>query len=1012
MDKKKTLIKQAHKYMITLVASLLGVLLVGAALVYFYFSTGEKWFLLSLVIVSALFLAGYIVMCSLFIKKIHTIYYKEVYLNTYENIKKLTKNDASLYEYKDTDYNEINELNEATVELKERLKNSYLINKKADYSDIGLNYLNKSRHIVDYEEFVKKLSNIIFISQSFRNLFVEIYFDAENASIPQKELDRIMSTYERAFSYYDDVLYMFENDQKSILIYLPHIDSFSNILEIIDRLRQESTVMSREAKGLVASPAKYALVAYPYSTEEYIISDLRYARRQNKAINVFLPNRKKNNMARNVVMNTSMNINHISKILGGLSLLDINEDNLKEFLKDISNLLDELAKYLGIENAGIIRLDKVNKIYTHFAHNQDSILFKNDEIIDNHLIYSMNEAKDSDNSYYFSTRRHANYELGRMVDRYNISSGFYYIVMDENKDVIGVIYFFNNDKDLNLNSYLREALYIISLRIAHVFEKISFLDTINMLSDENDYILSMTPFSLYKVNEEYRLTFISRRLKKLFPKMRKGSFCYKEMFGLDKPCHDCPFKTSKKRLFKINNTEYEGSLVLNDSHREDKTILIENTSKKGISDDLFNRDLLIYSYRALYETIDNEYISSSRGYVLLLTIDNYVELLKKKGSEDLLYVIRTFIHEIKKGLQIENIYFYNPSTIAIHLPLVGHADVIDICEMIYELSKKRIYGDINDELNVTYLPIAYPGGYATSVDFFSHLTDFYNSKKFERGKDYIYFYNYPINRSASKRSFILSVIEEEFSSLTTTSVNLQPLVRVKDRHIYGAEILLRINDQQRNAVFNAFEISKIAQEENKTHMITNSIINYIGSLYEDYGKSTFAINEFKRICINIDETYLKDLEMIKNVSKLIKANKIPNNFISFEIPEDMIPENIDKIKAVSEQLKNDHVYFSVDRYTGKHIGIKLLKEAGFNEVKIDRNITMMIDRDSGKLREFVDIVSSAHKEGLNIAAVGVENETQFNMLKGLDPEMMVQGYYLYKPLTRSDLIAAIISYNN
>ena len=70
---------------------------------------------------------------------------------------------------------------------------------------------------------------------------------------------------------------------------------------------------------------------------------------------------------------------------------------------------------------------------------------------------------------------------------------------------------------------------------------------------------------------------------------------------------------------------------------------------------------------------------------------------------------------------------------------------------------------------------------------------------------------------------------------------------------------------------------------------------------------------------------------------------------------------------------------------------------------------MMIDKDSIKLRELVDIVSNAHKEGLNIACVGVENETQFNMLKGLDPEMMVQGYYLYKPLSRSDLIAAIIS---
>ena len=1009
MKDKGKLVHQARLYMVTLIASLGVVILLASLLIVLYTRTNEKWYLISLVIFFSVFLIGYITTCVIFIRRIHSIYYNQIYKNTYDNIKRLANNDVSLTEYKNVDFNEIKDLNDATKELKTRLDNSYLVTKEVNYEAIGLHYLDSQRHIIEYEEFVKNLKNILFISQSFRNIIIELYYDIEESTVLYNDLDRIMALHERAFSSYDDALYMFGPHQKSLYIYLPHIDSFSNILETLERLRQESTIMSREAKGLVTNPAKYAIVAYPYSTEEYIINDLRYAKRQNKSINLFLPNRKKNNMTRNVLMNTSMNINHISKILSGLSLLDIDSIDLKDFIKKLNELLDELAMYLSIENAGIIRFDKANKVYTPLAKNNDSTLFKNVEIIDNHLIESMDEAKDQDSSYYFSNRKHVNYNLGRAIDRLSITSGFYYVVKNEMKEVTGVIYFLNKENELKLNSYLREALYIISLRIAHVFEKINLLDTIDMLSNENDYILSMTPFSLYKVDEEYRINYLSRRLNRIFPHAKKGGICYKEMFGLDKPCHDCPLKTSKKRVITVGKNDYEASLALNDSHRDSKTILLENIKNKGASDDLFNRDLLIYSYRALNETMNNEYISSSRGYVMLLTIDNYSELLKKKGSEELLFIFRTFIHEMKQTLHIENIYYYNPQTLAIHLPFIGHADVIDTCEIIYDISKKHIYGDINDELKVTYLPIAYPGGYATSQDFFAHLSDLYASSKFERNKDYIYFYNNPISRSASKRIFMLSVIEQEFSSMTTTSVNLQPMVRVKDRHIYGAEILLRINDVQRNAVFNAFEISKIAEEENKTLMITNSIINYIGSLYSDYGKSTFAINNFNRICINIDKTYLNDLDMIKGVSKLIKANNIPNNFISFEIPEDMIPENIDKIKGLAEELKNDHVYFSVDRYTGKYIGPKLLKEVGFDEIKIDRNIIMMIDKDSIKLRELVDIVSNAHKEGLNIACVGVENETQFNMLKGLDPEMMVQGYYLYKPLSRSDLIAAIIS---
>ena len=83
---------------------------------------------------------------------------------------------------------------------------------------------------------------------------------------------------------------------------------------------------------------------------------------------------------------------------------------------------------------------------------------------------------------------------------------------------------------------------------------------------------------------------------------------------------------------------------------------------------------------------------------------------------------------------------------------------------------------------------------------------------------------------------------------------------------------------------------------------------------------------------------------------------------------------------------------------------------GFNEIKIARDIIANIDNDSLKYRELADIVENAHRVNINVAAVGVENEAQFNLLKDLDENMMVQGYYLYKPLTRSDLITALISY--
>jgi EAL domain-containing protein (putative c-di-GMP-specific phosphodiesterase class I) len=84
------------------------------------------------------------------------------------------------------------------------------------------------------------------------------------------------------------------------------------------------------------------------------------------------------------------------------------------------------------------------------------------------------------------------------------------------------------------------------------------------------------------------------------------------------------------------------------------------------------------------------------------------------------------------------------------------------------------------------------------------------------------------------------------------------------------------------------EISRIAEQENKTQLITESIINFIGNMYREYGNNIFKINKFNRIAINIDQTYLGDDKLIKELVKLSTENALPKGFISMEIPEDVI----------------------------------------------------------------------------------------------------------------------------
>ena len=996
---------------VTPIALLASLLISTVIFIILYAVNQQIGFLIALVAVFGALLVAFIVWGYFVYKVMHRIYYENIYETTYTNIKKIVRNDTSLIPYRDVNVKEINELNDSMHEIKQRLENAYLVFKSPDYSSIDLEYVDKNRNIVTFESFKKNLSNIIYISQSFRNIIIAVDYNT-NGPISKEDLDRIINLYIYTFGDYENPLFMYGDNDKSIIIYIPGVDSMSRIKEQIDNVVQDSGIIERESTGMRNVAPRYSIVCYPYSTEEYLLSDLRYARRQNKTMNIFMPNRIQNNINQDILMNNTMNLNHMSKIITKISSLDYSSTDNDKNIAILKGLFNDLSNYLDIDEAGIIYLDKTLNVYASYVESDNSTVFKGNKDIELSFVEAVSGVVDEDGSYFFSTRKHANKSIGRQLDYYGFSSGYFQVVKNDDGVTIAIVYFFNRQRDFRINTYLRESFFTLSLRIEYFFEMKEILDYLDLRDNENEYILSMSDYMLYKIDDDFNLTYLSRNMSKYFPGSKAKSPCYKELYGLERPCSDCPLKTFKLKNSKIKNNNFETSLVLNDRKTHNRSLLISRVKDEETKRyDIFDSNLLIYSYYSLYEAMKNEYISNGRGYVLLLSIDNDNDFLNSQGSEGLTFSMRSFIRKIKNKLKTDDVYYYNPTTIAVFLPYIGHASVLNKCEAIYELSKEHYLDDgSNDQFTLTYLPVGYPRGYPSVDDFMRHMSEFYHSEKYERGKDFVYFCDYAISRSASKREFMLSVIENEFSGQSTNSVNLQPIVRVSDQHIYGAEILLRINDAHRNVFFNAEEISRIAESENKTHIITESIINFVGNMYKEYGNSTFKINEFNRIAINIDQTYLKDPNLIKAVIKLSESYNLPHYFISFEIPEDMIPDNIDKIKSFTDELRNYHIYLSVDRFTGAYIGSEKLKDLGFNEIKIARDLIMKIDKDPIQLQAVREVAENAHRVGINVAAVGVENEAQYKALREIDSEMMVQGYYFYKPLTRSDLIAAIISY--
>ena len=1011
-NKRENLLLRYRSYILVPAMVVVIVLAITAGLVVAYNLTDKLVFVFILVGVLVFILASYIVFYIRLSNKIKTTFYKQLYETTNTNLNKIMNNDTNLVPYGETDIKEIAILDKTTSDLKAKLNASFLLVKEPNYSPLNLEYINKEKKLITFKSFKDNLSNIIFISQSFRNVLIEVFFDLPaEAKISDKDKKRLLDLYLKTFKDHQNVLYMFAEDDRSFLIYVPVIDSFSEIKEKLNYVVTDSSIMVREDKGIQNILAKYAIVAYPYSSEEMLLGDLRYAKRLDKPYLLFLPQRYRENINRNLMLNTTMNINYTSKILVELSKLDYSSMDNEKNKTILRNVINAIGNFLDIDEAGIIAYDEQSGgYYSYIASERSTLLNKN--FIDKEFVERLADAVDDDQSYYFSTKKHANYAIKRLIDIYGINSGTYYVIKDfENDKISAMVYLFNRNRDLNVNTYLREMFFIISLRIENYFEKREIADYADAKANENDNILALSKLYVYHIDDDYRFTSISKGLKHKFPKLQIGETCHKFFFGNEHPCHDCPLITKNKKYFEDKGDKFETSLVLTNRRDKDNVILVKQLTKDDSIGDLYHSDLLIYSYRALADLIRNEYAAKARGYILLLSIDNYENIIDTVGSEGYSYYLREFIRSIKSKIKTDDIYYFNPSTLAVHLPYTGHADTINKIETIFPYSKANFYQNAPfKELKVTYLAAGYPRGFANPEDFLKLLSDLYHNPKYERNKDFIYFADYSIYRSANKREFIISVLEQEFSGHNSTSMNLQPIVSLKDGHIFGAEILLRIADVHRNVFFNAVEISRIAEQENKTQLVTESIINFIGNMYQEYGNNIFKINKFNRIAINIDQTYLKDQSLLSELVKLSEKNKLPAGFISMEIPEDVIPNNKEQIKKLADELSKYKIMFSCDRYLGQYVNIDELYELGFKEVKVARDLVLTIDKDPVKFNAMKAIVDASKKVGIGVAAVGVENEQQLKLLKSIDENIMAQGYYLYKPLTRSDLIAALISY--
>ena len=164
---------------------------------------------------------------------------------------------------------------------------------------------------------------------------------------------------------------------------------------------------------------------------------------------------------------------------------------------------------------------------------------------------------------------------------------------------------------------------------------------------------------------------------------------------------------------------------------------------------------------------------------------------------------------------------------------------------------------------------------------------------------------------------------------------------------------------------------------------------------------------FRRFGLNTDYSFFTDKNFAKDIKKYIEDLRLPKQFIAFEIPENDVSTHIDEFNSIAKVLRDLNIVLVCDQYTGRYISIEILKEIGFHEVKISRNLVNHIDSDNQRYNSLKALLQLIRRFDMKASIVGVENIDQYLLIKEVDPDVLLQGFYFFRPLEKQALIEAL-----
>ncbi len=262
----------------------------------------------------------------------------------------------------------------------------------------------------------------------------------------------------------------------------------------------------------------------------------------------------------------------------------------------------------------------------------------------------------------------------------------------------------------------------------------------------------------------------------------------------------------------------------------------------------------------------------------------------------------------------------------------------------------------------------------------------------------------PEQDRAAQRQTNLETMLREALARKQLSLNYQPQVCANSLDLFGLEALVRWQHPVEGFI-SPGEFIPVAE---KTGLIIE-LGNYV--LNESCRQIRQWINQgvdFKKVSVNVSPIQLWQQNFVQTVEDCLKTHGIDGKHLCLELTESVFIEDGEKsIAEIMQSLRKHNISFSLDDFGSGYSSLGYLNRLPFDQLKIDRYFVSDADSDASKAKLLTGMIGLGNGLGLTVVAEGAETVGEYDLLRSISSDIIIQGYLFSKPVSASRLPYAL-----